>query len=95
MSITLELTDEEEATLRQAAKRAGVDVAQYVKGAALEAFRRATDDWLVWERAGLLAATEACDTLLESGIGYVYGRDGSVFRRLPDGTEEQVSSTAP
>lgn len=90
MSITLELTDEEEAALREAAQQAGVDVVAYIKERALEPFRRVSSEWELWERVGQVAAEDACDTLMERGIGYVYGREGKVYRRLPDGTEALI-----
>lgn len=47
-----------------------------------------------WAAAGQTAAAATCRQLTEQGIGYVYGRDGRVYRRLPGGEEEQVAPEA-
>lgn len=38
------------------------------------------------------AATEAAHRIgMKSGSGYIYGRDGGVYRRMPDGSEERLT----
>ena len=48
-----------------------------------------------WTAAARTAAEAACRELTEQGIGYVYGRDDKVYRRLPDGEEELVTLAQP
>ena len=75
MSITLELTDEEEATLRQAAQRAGVEVGAFVRRKVLELVT--APDLLAEARflqsEGARAISDAQRRLTEQGIGYVTG----------------------
>lgn len=52
----------------------------------MEARRRA------WQQAATTAFEAAREDLLAKGIGYVYARDGIVYRRMPDGSEQIVSS---
>jgi hypothetical protein len=48
------------------------------------------DRWAKWDKAGRNAASSAREDLKARGIGYVFGRDGKVFRRLADGSEELI-----
>lgn len=48
------------------------------------------EEWARWETAGHTAATTATERLVTKKIGYVYGRNGSVYRRLTDGTEQAL-----
>jgi len=52
------------------------------------------DEWVRWQEAAETATKAAQQALLDQGIGYVYGRDGVVYRRMPDGHEERVVSSA-
>lgn len=49
------------------------------------------DEWARWQEAANTATKAAHHALLEQGIGYVYERDGIVYRRLPDGHEERIT----
>jgi hypothetical protein len=93
MSIVLELTPAEEEALRQGAARAGVDMPSFLITSALDAAQREADEWTRWEIVGKEAANEACDMLIKEGIGYVYGKEGKVYRRTAEGVEELVSPT--
>jgi len=53
------------------------------------------EEWARWDAVGRTAAETACRTLMEHGIGYVYGRDGSVYRRQPDGQEILLHEAEP
>jgi hypothetical protein len=48
------------------------------------------DELARWTAAAETATRAAQKSLLDAGIGYVYERDGVVYRRLPDGHEEQL-----
>ena len=48
-----------------------------------------------WVAAGRDAAEAACRELIQQGIGYVYGRNGLVYRRLPNGAEELAAPSKP
>jgi hypothetical protein len=50
------------------------------------------EEWGRWNAAGRASAASACRTLIEAGIGYVYGKDGTVYRRQPDGQEVLLHS---
>ena len=50
------------------------------------------NEWKPWAAGGETAGASACAVLTQQGIGYVYGRDGNVYRRLPNGEEEQISN---
>ena len=88
MSITLELTPAEEEALSLGAERAGMDIPSFMTKITLRAMRRELNDWERWESVGDQAAEEACDSLMRLGIGFVYGRDGKVYRRTAEGEEE-------
>lgn len=89
MSITLELSPEEELRLRQAANSRGMDVAAYVrqKVFALEPQPFTANDATFLMQEGNRAVRTAQQELRASGVGYVFGRDGKIVRREPDGTE--------
>ena len=53
---------------------------------AMEARRHA------WQSAADTAFETARADLLAKGIGYVYSRDGIVYRQMPDGSEQIVSN---
>lgn len=88
MSIILELTPAEEEAISLGAERAGMDIPSFVTKTTLRAMQREFNDWERWESVGNQAAEEACDSLIEQGIGFVYGRDGKVYRRTAAGEEE-------
>ena len=88
MSITLELTPAEEEALSRGAERAGMDIPSFMTKTTLNAMRWELSDWERWEFVGNQAAEEACDSLIQQGIGFVYGRDGKVYRRTVEGEEE-------
>ncbi|WP_394793671.1 hypothetical protein [Armatimonas sp.] len=88
MSIVLELTPAEEEALSRGAERAGMDMPSFITKTARRAMQREFDDWERWESAGNQATTDACDSLIGQGIGFVYGRDGKVYRRTAEGEEE-------
>ena len=100
MSITLDLSQEEELLLRQAAQAAGSrDVVAYIRQqvfAALPASSPAQDadtstlDFLRSE--GRTATRTAREDLLAGGIGYVYATDTALIRHHPDGTEELLAA---
>jgi hypothetical protein len=48
------------------------------------------DEWARWTAAGQTAVFAAQKELLDLGIGYVYERDGVVYRRMADGHEAQL-----
>jgi len=48
------------------------------------------ESWAKWDQAGRNAASSAREDLKARGIGHVFGRDGKVFRRLPDGSDELI-----
>lgn len=80
MSITLELSEEEEADLRLAAERAGSDVASFVLSAIWESVRRSdpSADAAFLQREGATAVRRAQAHLVERGIGYVTGDEEHV-----------------
>ena len=43
--------------------------------------------WSKWQAAATTATEFALRAHLDAGVGYVYERDGVVYRRLPDGEE--------
>ncbi|MGO8672929.1 MAG: hypothetical protein ACLQVD_16405 [Capsulimonadaceae bacterium] len=50
------------------------------------------DELVRWQAAATTASEAAQKALLDQGIGYVYEREGIVYRRMPDGTDEQVTT---
>jgi hypothetical protein len=54
---------------------------------AMEARRRA------WQEAATISSQAAREDLLARGIGYVYERDGIIYRRMADGSEQIVSNS--
>ena len=97
MSLLIELTPDEEAAVRARAAKQGVDVSAFVREKLFPVTETASDvdaeaaDFARWKQAGQNAAEAATDRLTKRGIGYVYGRNGSVYRRRPDGTEEAIT----
>jgi hypothetical protein len=97
MSITLELSREEELLLQHAAHAAGSrDVASYIRQtilAALTAPNEAQDqDTLTFLRAeGRNAVLAGQKDLLARSIAYVYVKDTELIRHHPDGTEEVIA----
>lgn len=81
MSIVLELTPEEETTIRFAAEAKGQDVSAFLKSLALATARK-----LNWAAAGEAATQEARTRLHSKGIVVVYEKSGIVVEELPDGT---------
>ena len=95
MSITLELTPEEETRLRTAAAAEGKDLATYIRQRVFStALNVPSDDDLAFLRAeGTAAVRAAQQSLGQQWIACVYRRDdGRIVRRLPDGREEFLAS---
>jgi hypothetical protein len=91
MSITLELTAEEETRLRDAAAAEGKDIATYIRQRVFTAPNLPLDDLAFLRDAGAAATQDARHSLLRRGIGYVYRRDdGAIVRHLPDASEEII-----
>ena len=100
MSLIIDLTPDEEATVRARAAKQGVDVSAFVREKLFPVAESASEvdveaaEFARWKQAGQNAAEAATDRLLERGIGYVYGRNGGVYRRRPDGTEETIAGAS-
>lgn len=93
MSIVLELTPEEETTLRSAAEAKGQDIAGFLKSLALATARKSTLQ-RKWDAAGEAATVEARARLRSKGIGLVYEKNGAVVEELPDGTVRTLEEAA-
>ncbi len=53
------------------------------------------ENWERWDAAGRTAAETACGTLTDQCIGYVYGREGAVYRRQSNGQEVLLHEAEP
>lgn len=93
MSILLELTPEEETTLRSAAEAQGQDIAVFLKSLALATARKSALQRR-WDAAGEAATQEARARLHSKGIGVVYEKNGSIIEQLPDGTTRILEEAA-
>lgn len=92
MTITLELTPEEEKLLHEAAAAEGTDAVGYIRNLVFATARQEIDVPLHPREADLRAVQVAQADLLAKGIGYVYQKeDGTIVRHLPDGTEELIA----
>ena len=85
MSILLELTPEEETTLRSAAEAKGQDVSAFLKSLAIATARKSSLQQR-WNAAGEAATQEARTRLHDKGIGVVYEKNGSIVEELPNGS---------
>lgn len=83
MSITLELTEEQERVLAQCAKRAGLDVPTFVVAVALNEVKRETNTPSFLEQEARQAVASAQKKLLEHGIAYVTGDENSTVKHAP------------
>ena len=88
MSITLELTQAEEARLREAAHARNMDLPTFAKAYLLGDLEPEETTFLRSNGDAAIGATR--EKLLSEGIGYVSGRDGKVLRTLPGGAEETL-----
>ena len=52
-------------------------------------------EWARLDAAAHDASTQAQQELLEQGIGYVYGKEGKVYRQMPDATDAPVDAATP
>lgn len=50
-------------------------------------------EWDLYDDMGRAASEKARRALIAAGIGYVFGRDGAVIERLPDGSERILKPT--
>ena len=96
MSITLELSPEEETLLREAAQAAGnPNVAAYIRQSVLSTLadsgRRESDLDFLREEAEK-AVRSAQTELMRQGIEYVYLKDNSLIRHFPGGSETTILS---
>jgi LPS sulfotransferase NodH len=95
MSITLDLSREEELLLQQAARAAGSrDVASYIRQqlfAALPAANASRDDLDFLRTEGRNAVRASQQDLIDKGISYVYAANTDLIRHHPDGTEEVIA----
>lgn len=85
MSIILELSPEEETSLRSVAEAQGQDVAAFLKSLAVATIKKSAFQ-RKWDAAGEAATVEARARLHSKGIGVVYEKDGVIVEELPDGT---------
>jgi hypothetical protein len=97
MTITLELTPEEEVALRGKASRRGLAVEDYVKRRALEENTdapAANDPDLIARlmRIGREASEAAVRELHAQGIATVFMRDGVLYEEAPDGTVRRLEA---
>lgn len=96
MSITIELTQDEENLLRRAAEVRGQEISAYVKTLALTTAQSerleffSTNSEAVWQRlseAGHAATTKARATLRDRGVASIYrNEEGLIVEELPNGT---------
>jgi hypothetical protein len=101
MSITLELTKDEEARLRRAAVAAGKEINAYIRqqlflpdtNTAQENTSPIVDDLEFLQSAASATVQEAQLKLLAQGIDYIY-RDstGAIVRHFTDGTNQILTS---
>jgi hypothetical protein len=92
VSITLELSPEEDALLRREAQRHGMNITEYIRNRVFAPLNDSESDDLKFLRAAGTAAIHAAQTdLLARNIGYVYSRNGVIVRRHADGSEEILS----
>lgn len=101
MSITLELTPQEEQLLSSLAAQRGLSLGEFARArlfeVTLSAPAMSTEypdaSWDQWADAGRKATDAARVDLRTHGISSVYRRDGVIVEELPDGTIRQVDSS--
>jgi hypothetical protein len=69
----------------------GLDLVGADSGHRARLLLASADSWAKWDQAGRNAASSARAVLTARGIGYVFGRDGKILRRLADGSEEHIA----
>lgn len=95
MSITLELTPDEEQQLRREADARGVDVTSYVRTRVFtEPFPTSVaNDAAFLLEEGCRAVSLGQQELHARGVGYVFGRDGEIIQLNPDGSETIIADS--
>jgi hypothetical protein len=92
MSITLELSPEEEAMIRREAQLRGLNMTEYIRTRVFASSIEAENNDLSFLRdAGTAAVRAAQNDLLARNIGYVYSQNGVIVRRHANGSEEILS----
>jgi len=94
MSITLELTPQEEELVRNAARESGQPMDLFLKERAFRGLAEASfpqesssaeSTWSRLKRAGEAAGRDAIARAHSLGLGVVYSQEGAVVEELPDG----------
>jgi len=95
MSITLELTPQEEELVRSTASKFGQTPGSFVRETvlnSLHAFKpETTVEWDKWASVGTAATLAARADLRAHGISSVYQKDGVIVEELPDGTIQPLT----
>lgn len=93
MSITIELTPEEEILLRDAAHKSGMERTLFAKEAVIRTARNVApseertlaDTIAYFNRMGEEASRDARAELHAKGLPIVYAKDGKIWEETPDG----------